>query len=145
MSKLLHAFDLPAIHRFGVGFDHLANLANLMDHAQTSVNYPPHNVVKTSETEYTIELAVAGFLENEISVELKDQLLTITGSRQRDNDSAAVYLHQGLALRDFTRQFTLSDNVEVRGAVLKNGILSVHLEKLLPKQVPVNKIAIRSE
>jgi molecular chaperone IbpA len=104
--------------------------------------YPPHNVVKIDDTHYAIELAVAGFAEDEIDVELKENVLTVKGERKRDDATELEYLHKGISNRDFTRTFPLAEHIEVRGAKVKNGILAIALEQVIPEEQKPKKIQI---
>ena len=140
----LHTLDLPTfvnqIHRHIVGFDSLFNELNRGFANSKSDNYPPHNVVQLDDTHFVVEVAVAGFKETEIDVELKDSVLTVRGEQQQKDEYE--YLHRGISARNFTRHFTLADNVEVKGATVINGILAVSLEHIVPDEQKAKKIAI---
>jgi molecular chaperone IbpA len=106
-------------------------------------NYPPHNVVQLDETHFVVEVAVAGFADSEINVELADNVLTVKGEKAKVEDEPKVeYLHKGISNRNFTRQFPLAENIEVRGAVVENGILAVQLELVVPEEKKPKAIAI---
>ena len=105
-------------------------------------NYPPHNIIRSGEHQFQIELAVAGFSEDELDVQLSGRTLKITGNRKRDPNVDVEYLHRGIASRDFERTFPLSENVEVRGATVQNGIMTVSLELIVPEEDKPKKIAI---
>jgi molecular chaperone IbpA len=142
----LHTIDLPAlatqIHRHSVGFDNLFDQLNRTFASGKSENtYPPHNVVKLDDTHYVIEVAVAGFAEDEIDVELKENILTVKGEQAKKEDEVE-YLHKGISARNFTRTFPLAEHIEVRGATVKNGILAIALEQLVPEEEKAKKIAI---
>jgi molecular chaperone IbpA len=112
-----------------VGFDHLLNE---LDHVAKHANdhYPPHNIIKTGESDYLIELAVAGFTKDELTIEVKDRTLTVSGdhvSRGRE------FIHRGISTKKFKRTFRLSEHVQVHGADLKDGILSVELKYVVPE------------
>ena len=132
--------DIPSIHRFAVGFDRMFDELHRTAGSLNSTNYPPYNIIKKDETTYIIEVAVSGFEENELDVELKDGELIIKGDKS-DADSSN-YLHHGIAARNFLRTFALAENVEVKGASVKNGILSVTLEHVIPESMKPKKIAI---
>lgn len=137
----LRSFDIPSIHRFGVGFDSLFNeLARLSN--QPVTNYPPYNVIKHTEDKYSIELAVAGFKEGEISVEVDKNVLSIKGEQATELDANFEYLHRGISARSFTRTFNLAEHVEVRNAEISNGILTVVLERQVPEELQPKKIQI---
>ena len=138
----LHTLDLPSLHRHAIGFDQLfAQLNRTFANSKSDGNYPPHNVIKIDDTHYVIELAVAGFAEDEIDVELKDNILTVQGDKAKD-ETEVEYLHKGISARNFARTFPLAEHVEVRGATVKNGILSIALEQVVPEEDKPKKIAI---
>jgi molecular chaperone IbpA len=135
--------DLPALHRRFIGFDDIFNELNRTINAtQKQDNYPPHNIIRIGETQFQIELAVAGFAEDELDVALKGRMLTVRGERQRPTDDTHEYLHRGIASRDFERSFPLAENVEVRGATVQNGIMTVNLELIVPEEDKPKRIAI---
>lgn len=123
-----------------LGFDHIFDqLENISIHAKDS--YPPHNVVKYDAYNYEIELAVAGFSEEHIDIQVKDNVLTIKGNRpQRRNQD--LYVHKGISARNWTKSFRLSEYTEVNGANLVDGILAVNLEVVLPEEKQPRKINI---
>jgi len=137
----LSTLDLPALHRHAIGFDRMFEELNRTFANSRTDNYPPHNVVKLDETHYVIEVAVAGFAETEIDVELKENVLTVRGE-QAKTEKEVEYLHKGISARNFTRTFTLADNMQVRGATVKNGILAVALEQIVPEEQKPKKIQI---
>jgi molecular chaperone IbpA len=141
----LHTLDLPSfvnqIHRQTIGFDRMFDELNRTFANSRTDNYPPHNVVKLDDTHYVIEVAVAGFAENEIDVELKDNVLTVKGE-QTKKENEIEYLHKGISARNFVRTFPLAEHIEVRGATVNNGILSVALEMVVPEENKPKKIAI---
>ena len=121
-----------------VGFDHLLNE---LDHVARHANdhYPPHNILKTGETDYLIELAVAGFSREELSIEVKDRTLTIAGEHV---SKGREYIHRGISTKKFKRTFRLSEHVQVHGADLKDGVLSVELKYVIPEELRPRKIEI---
>ena len=142
--------------RFYVGFDEIAKKLNsAASQAQTvAAKYPPYNLKKIDENKYTIELAVAGFAKQDLEIEIVDDKLIIKGNTHAgepaEQDSAGEWtwpqmLHHGLAMRPFTRTFTLSDNVEIRGASLLNGILKIVLEAIIPEHKKPKKVEIADE
>ena len=138
----LHTLDLPSLHRHAIGFDTLFEQLNrTFANSKSDGNYPPHNVVKLDDTHYVIELAVAGFADSEIDVELKDNILTVKGERAKTEDQVE-YLHKGISARNFTRTFPLAEHIEVRGATVKHGILAIALEQVVPEEDKPKKIAI---
>ena len=138
----LRSFDIPQIHKFGIGFDSLFDDLQRVMQAQSGSNYPPHNVIKTGDDTVTIEVAVAGFAEGEIDISLDKRVLTITGARQTEDNTGHEYLHRGISSRDFRHTFTLADHVEVKSATIRNGILSVYLEREVPEEAKPKAIAI---
>jgi molecular chaperone IbpA len=138
----LHTLDLPALHRHAIGFDNLFEQLNrTFANSKTDGNYPPHNVIKLDDTHFVIEVAVAGFSQDEIDVELKENVLTVRGE-QGKKDTEIEYLHKGISARNFVRTFPLAEHVEVCGATVKNGILAVALEQVVPEEQKAKKIAI---
>jgi len=138
----IRTLDLPALHRHAIGFDRMFEELN-RTFSTAKDNYPPYNIVRVSETKFTVEVAVAGFAESEIDVSLADNVLTVTGAKVKDdNHPSPDYLHQGISNRSFDRDFTLADNVEVRGAKVENGILSIELESIVPEEKKAKKIEI---
>ena len=123
-----------------IGFDHIFDqLENIHKHAKDS--YPPHNVVKEEELMFTLEMAVAGFKKEHINIEVKDHVLTITGDRPSRRDQNK-YVHKGISARNWKKSFRLSEYTEVIGADLQDGILTVDLEVVLPKEKQPRKILI---
>ena len=123
-----------------LGFDHLFDeLERVTNHAKDS--YPPHNVVKYDDMKYDIELAIAGFSKDDIDIELKDHVLSVKGERgaRRDQDQ---YVHKGISGRKFYKSFRLSEYAEVSGADMKDGILTVSIEVVLPEKMRPQKINI---
>lgn len=139
----IHTIDLPSIARHAIGFDRMfEELNRTFANSRGGDNYPPHNVVQLDDTHYVIEVAVSGFAEEELDVELKDNVLTVKGEHPKAEGEQPKYLHKGISARNFIRNFPLAENVEVRGATVKNGILSVALELVVPDEQKPKKIAI---
>ena len=123
-----------------LGFDHIFDqLDNIHQHAKDT--YPPHNVVKDEEMKYTLEIAVAGFKQEHIDIEVKDHVLTITGDRPQRRDQNS-YVHKGISARKFKKSYRLSEYTEVTGAEMTDGILTVRLEVILPEEKRPRKIEI---
>jgi molecular chaperone IbpA len=143
MTKIT-SFDLAPFYRNTVGIDRLFDrITSQLDAAAGGGNYPPYDIVKTGEDNYEIRLAVAGFTQGEIDVEFHEGRLTINGRKDQVVETPAVeYLHAGIAHRSFQRVFTLADYVEVRGAVVKDGILTIKLERVVPESQKPKNIAI---
>jgi molecular chaperone IbpA len=141
----MRTYDFTPLYRSAVGFDRLANLLESAARSSQENGWPPYNIETTGENAYRIEIAVAGFKPEELTLEVKENLLTVTGRKTANDDAAAgrTYLHRGLAERDFERRFQLADYVVVKGADLTNGLLSIELvrelpEALKPRQIEIN-------
>ena len=132
------------ISQFAVGFDRSLNVLSHLANSKTHTNnYPPYNIRKLTDDQYTIELAIAGFEEKDIDIELTEETLTITGKRPEDASEGLV--HQGLASRNFIRKFVLSEDMVVKGAALSNGMLYVGLERIIPEHKKPQKIELTSK
>ena len=132
--------DFSPYFRSTVGFDHMFNM--LEQAAETGNGYPPYNIERTDETHYRISVAVAGFGEKDLNVEVRDGVLTVTGKREEAENQS--YLYQGIAGRAFERRFQLAEHVEVRAAKLENGLLHVDLERVIPDEKKPRQIAINA-
>jgi len=127
--------------QFFIGFDDLFNLLESQPwkaEANTFGTYPPHNVIKIDEDNYTIEFAVAGFKSEDIDLEVMDSVLRITGGKKDERE----YSHKGISSKNFFKTFTLADYVVVTGSTLEDGILSIHLKRELPESKKARKISI---
>jgi molecular chaperone IbpA len=130
-----------------LGFDRIFDrMAQMTATPQSQTSYPPYNIIKTDDEYelYTIEIALAGFKEEDIDIELKDGELTIEGNSGQQEDDRE-YVHKGIAARAFTRKFTLVDTILVQGAVFKDGILSVYLENIIPEEEKPKKVEINGD
>lgn len=136
----LRSLDIPSIHKFAVGFDNIFD--ELVRTSQINTNYPPYNIVKYSDDEFAIELAVAGFKDGEISITTERNQLTVKGEQAIELSEDVEYLHRGISARNFTRSWTLADHVEVIGAKSENGILTISLERKIPEEQKPKQIAI---
>ena len=136
----MRTIDFSPLYRSVVGFD---RLADLLDAATTeaATGYPPYNIERTDENAYRIEIAVAGFRPEELTVEVKENLLTVQG-RKAANDETRRFLHRGLAERNFERRFQLADYVVVTDANLADGLLSISLKRELPEALKPRRIEI---
>lgn len=140
----MRTVDFTPLYRSAVGFDRLANLLETAARTSQETGWPPYNIETTGENAYRIEIAVAGFTPDELTIEAKENQLTVTG-RKAANDETAIertYLHRGLAERDFERRFQLADYVVVKGAELNHGLLSITLERELPEALKPRRIEI---
>ena len=131
---------LAHLSRALIGFDRIFN--NIEARAVNNNNYPPHNVIKHDDDNYEIELAVAGFDRSEISVTVDQDELLISGRKAREENNS-VYIHRGLAARDFDRSFTLPQYMEVGEVTLTNGVLSVKLTMIVPEALKPRTIEIK--
>ena len=140
----LTTLDLSPFYRNSVGVDKLFDrLMGQIDAGGTTQNYPPYNIVKTGENTYEIQVAVAGFTQGEVEVNVKEGNLIITGEKlSADLPEGHTYEHQGISARRFVRTFTLADYVEVTNAISKDGILTVSLERKVPEALQPKTIAI---
>jgi molecular chaperone IbpA len=137
----MRTYDFSPLYRSAVGFDRLAGL--LETAARTSdAGWPPYNIETTGENAYRIEIAVAGFGPDELNIEVKENLLTVTGKKAANDDGGRTYLHRGLAERDFERRFQLADYVVVTNADLVNGLLAIELKRELPEALKPRRIEI---
>ena len=137
------AIDFSPLYRSVVGFDRLANLLEAATKAETSSGYPPYNIETVGDNAYRIEIAVAGFKPDELAVDVKENVLTVSG-RKNPEDEAKRYLHRGLAERNFERRFQLADYVVVTDAALTDGLLSVSLKRELPEQLKPRRVEIKT-
>jgi molecular chaperone IbpA len=138
----MRTFDLAPLYRSTVGFDRLFSLFDQLGD-NGSPGYPPYNIERTGENEYRITVAVAGFAENELSIEVKENALTIRGDKQvKTDEHKGETLYQGIAARAFERVFQLADFVQVKGASLENGLLHVDLVREIPEAKKPRQIAI---
>jgi molecular chaperone IbpA len=136
-------YDFAPLYRSVVGFDRLAQLLDAAAQGESATNWPPYNIESTGENSYRVELAVAGFKPDELTIEVKENLLTVTGRKTANDDSAQRrYLHRGLAERSFERRFQLADYVIVTDAQLADGLLSISLKRELPEALKPRKIEI---
>jgi len=139
----MRTFDLAPLYRSTVGFDRLFSLLDQVAGVDGAPGYPPYNIERTGENTYRVTLAVAGFSEADLSIEAKEDTLTIRGEKQtKDTEKSGEVLYQGIAARAFERRFQLADHVQVKGASLENGLLHVDLvreipEAMKPRQIPI--------
>jgi molecular chaperone IbpA len=115
---------------------------DLLRTSQANTNYPPYNIVKHGDDNFAIELAVAGFKDGEINIQVERNQLTVKGEQAIDLDNQIEYLHRGISARSFSRTWTLADHVEVAGAKSENGILTISLERKVPEEQKPKSIAI---
>ena len=137
-------YDHAPLYRSIVGFDRLAALLDQAAKSESANGYPPYNIETVGENAYRIELAVAGFAPEDLTIEARENVLTVSG-RKADNDAAERrFLHRGLAARNFDRRFQLADYVVVTDAALANGLLSITLKRELPESLKARRIPINA-
>jgi molecular chaperone IbpA len=135
--------DLAPLYRSTVGFDRLFSLLDQVGGLDTTSGYPPYNIERVDENAYRITVAVAGFTENELAIEVKESTLTVRGEKQlKQDETAGEVLYQGIAARAFERRFQLADHVQVTGARLENGLLHIELKRELPEAMKPRQIPI---
>ncbi len=141
----MRAFDLSPLYRASVGFD---QMADLMDRVLSSdinkVSYPPYDIEKTADDAYRISVAVAGFAEQDLSIEVRDQSLIVSARKEDGMDDTRAFLHRGIATRAFERRFHLADHVRVAGACHADGMLHVDLVREVPEALKPRRVAISS-
>ena len=142
----LRSFDIPALHKFGIGFDNMFDDLMRVSTQQSTSNYPPYNIVQINDDEYMIAVAVAGFGHDNLSVTKDKKFLIIEGKHATETveveDPTYTFLHKGISERSFRREFQLADHVETSNAHLELGILSVHLRREVPEDAKPKTIAI---
>jgi molecular chaperone IbpA len=143
LKEDVHMFDLSPLYRSTVGFDRLAQLLDDVASFEAPT-YPPYNIERIGEDEYRVTMAVAGFTPEDISIEVKQNVLTVTGKKQEKQETKGEFLHQGIAQRAFERRFQLADFVQVEGAELANGLLHVSLRREIPEAMKPRTIAIKN-
>ena len=135
--------DLSPLYRTMVGFDRLANMIDTAARLDGAQGYPPYNIERLEDEAFAIELAVAGFSEDDLDIETKDGMLTIAGRHTKEDGAPERdYLHRGIAERGFIRRFQLADHVIVTGAELRHGLLRIELQRELPEAKKPRKIEI---
>ena len=135
--------DLTPLYRTVVGFDRLASMIDQASRLDGSQGYPPYNIERVDDNAFAIEIAVAGFTEDDLDIETKEGLLTVAGKRGENEDGEGRnYLHRGIAQRSFIRRYQLADHVIVTGARLEHGVLRIDLVRELPEEKKPRKIEI---
>ena len=142
MRKYRNSLDLTPFYRSTVGFDRVFDV--LENHLSGDApNYPRYNIIQIDENQFMVEVAVAGFNEDELDVTVKESVLVIQGTKVRSEDyEAPNYLHKGIAVRDFKKNFNLGEHVEVLDAVVNNGLLTIKLAREVPEEAKAKKIQI---
>ena len=141
----MRTFDFAPLHRSSVGFDQIANLMDRVLTADAATpSYPPYNIEKIDDDAYRISIAVAGFSDADLSVEVREKSL-IVSAKKADEDAAKTYLHRGIATRAFHRRFHLADHVQITGAAHTDGMLHIELERQVPEALKPRQIQIASD
>ncbi|MBC3767766.1 Hsp20 family protein [Neptunicella marina] len=133
--------DLSPLYRSFIGFDHLASMIDNASRNEKQATYPPYNIELLADDKYRITMAVAGFAEPEIEIEVQENTLLVTGNKP-GKDEERKFLHKGISERNFERKFQLGDHVKVLGADLQNGLLHIDLERVIPEAKKPRKIEI---
>ncbi|MGV1819732.1 Hsp20 family protein [Agrobacterium sp. CG160-95] len=137
------SYDYAPLYRSSIGFDRVFNLLENAQRTRSISDWPPYDIIRTTEDSYQISIAVAGFARDEIDITFQSNLLTVTGKRQETPSEG--YLHRGIAARPFEHRFELADHVRVSGAELKNGLLSIDLVREIPEALKPRKIDIQTD
>ena len=142
-NKALSIFN--QLRPLSVGFDDVFNhFESMFDYDTVNVsNYPPYNIVKTGDNKYDVEVALAGFNKKDINVSVENGMLTIESKEDKSKDKDGEVIHKGISKRYFKKSFTISDDVEVKGAELKDGMLRVSMEKIIPEAKKLRTIDIQ--
>ena len=139
----MRQYDLSPLFRSTVGFDRLFSMLDGMSSVDNGNGYPPYNIELTGEDTYRITMAVAGFAEDDLSIETTENLLTVKGEKAKEPEEGIEYLHRGIAARAFERRFQLADHVIVTGANLENGLLHLALKREIPETKKPRRIEIQ--
>ena len=140
----MRSFDFAPLYRSSVGFDQIANMMDRVLSSDGAVpSYPPYNIEKLNDDSYRISIAVAGFSDDDLSVEVRDKAL-IVSARKSGEEEGKTYLHRGIATRAFERRFHLADHVHVTGAAHTDGMLHIELERQVPEALKPRQITIAS-
>ncbi len=135
----MHTFDLTPLYRTSIGFDRLAQMLDTIN-VDVPTGYPPYNIEKLTDNKYCITMAVSGFDESDLNIDVKENILSVTGDSSKDDNRE--YLYKGISSRNFERRFRLADYVEVESANLSNGLLNIILVRELPEAMKPRKIEI---
>lgn len=138
-----NAFSMAPLFRNSVGFDRFSDLFETALRNDSSGGYPPYNVEKRGEDSYRIVVATAGFQQEDLDLQVEKGVLTVSGSkRESTNEEGVTFLHQGIAQRAFKLSFRLDDHIEIKGANLSNGLLSIDLQRVVPEEAKAKRIPI---
>lgn len=140
MVNTAFTLDPSRVNTYSIGFDRMFD--NLMN-VPTASTYPPYNIVKNEDDKFTLEIAVAGFSKDEIEIEFKESILKIESKSRPEGDDEKEYLYKGISNKRFIKSFTLSDDVVVNGADMKDGILKIDMERIIPEEKKPRLIEIK--
>ena len=145
LRNALQAFDYNHMTPYAVGFDRTFDrLFDYVTHQAESTGYPPYNIQKTEDYKFEIEMALAGFDKKDIEIEVAEGVLTVKSLKDKDTGTTDDYtLYKGISQRNFTRKFTLADDIIVKGAELKNGMLTINLERIVPEEKKPQLIEVK--
>jgi len=145
LRNALQAFDYNHMTPYAVGFDRTFDrLFDYVTHQAESTGYPPYNIQKTEDYKFEIEMALAGFDKKDIEIEVAEGVLTVKSLKDKDTGATDDYtLYKGISQRNFTRKFTLADDIIVKGAELKNGMLTINLERIVPEEKKPQLITVK--
>ncbi|MBC57230.1 MAG: molecular chaperone Hsp20 [Confluentimicrobium sp.] len=136
--------DFTPLFRSSIGFDRMLDALEAASRVETLDNWPPYDIVKTGEDDYRIDMAVAGFAEDDLTLTQDKNMLIVSGRKEAPGGDDASYLYRGIAGRSFERRFELADHVRVEGATLSNGLLTVELKREIPEELKPRRIEIAS-
>ncbi len=143
----MRTIDLSPLYRSFIGSDHLASMLDAAARNEKQTSYPPYNIELVAEDKYRITMAVAGFAKDEVTIEVQENTLKVTGAKEsgEQNENERKFLHKGISERNFERKFQLGDNVKVLAADLQNGLLHIDLERKIPEAQKPKRIEIGSK
>lgn len=137
-------FDFTPLFRSTVGFDRLFDTLDQISQHEAGQSYPPYNIERIDDNQYRVSVAVAGFSEKDLAVEVRDNVLTVAGKHDDAEKNESLYIHRGIAGRAFEHRFQLADHVEVRGAKLENGLLHISLKQIVPEEKKPRRVKINA-
>ncbi|MBT0587489.1 Hsp20 family protein [Alteromonas oceanisediminis] len=140
----MRTIDLSPLYRSFIGSDHLAALVDAATRSEKQSTYPPYNIELLADDKYRITMAVAGFGKDDVSIEVQENSLQISGTKEEKSSEERKFLHKGISERSFERKFQLGDHVKVLAADLENGLLHIDLERVIPEAKKPRKIEIGS-
>ncbi|XOV79052.1 MAG: Hsp20 family protein [Aestuariibacter sp.] len=141
----MRTIDLSPLYRSFIGFDHLASMIDAASRNEKQAGYPPYNIELLAEDRYKITMAIAGFSQDDIEIEVQENTLRVSGNKKSDKEeSERKFLHKGISERNFERKFQLGDHVKVLTADMENGLLHIDLERVIPEAKKPRKIEIGS-